>query len=79
MCVCERERERERESIYYTFIYSDGNSKLTFQVKVIIGEQRDAMGSLLSIDNNDGVVKLDRDSISMLQLSHLCRMPADSD
>ena len=50
-----------------------------FQVKVIIGEERESIGSLLSIDSNDGVVKLDRGTISMLQLSHLCRMPTDSD
>ena len=49
------------------------------QVKVIVGEERECTGTLLSIDGNDGVVKLDRGKIQMLQLSYLCRMPHDTD
>ena len=45
-----------------------------FQVKVIIGDEREAVGQLLSIDGNEGVVKLDRGSINMYQLTHLCKL-----
>ena len=45
-----------------------------FQVKVILGEDRECVGQLLSIDNQEGVVKLDK-GISLLQLTSLCRMP----
>lgn len=31
------------------------------RVKVIIGEEREAVGTLLSIDNQEGVVKLNTD------------------
>ena len=47
------------------------------RVKVIVGEEREATGTLLSIDGNEGVVKLDRGNINMFQLSHVCKMPAD--
>ena len=46
---------------------------------MIVGEERECTGTLLSIDGNDGVVKLDRGKIQMLQLSYLCRMPHDTD
>ena len=46
-----------------------------FQVKVIMGEERESTGQLLSIDGSEGVVKFDRGNISMLQLTHLCRLP----
>lgn len=49
------------------------------RVKVIVGEERECTGSLLSIDGNEGVVKLDRGKIQMLQLTYLCRMPHDTD
>lgn len=44
------------------------------QVKVIIGENREAVGQLLSIDNQEGVVKLNQDQVQMLQLRFLCKM-----
>lgn len=44
------------------------------QVKVIIGEYREAVGQLLSIDNQEGVVKLHQDQVQMLQLRYLCKM-----
>ncbi|XP_046400146.1 transcription elongation factor SPT5 isoform X2 [Ischnura elegans] len=44
------------------------------QVKVIMGEDREAVGQLLSIDNQEGVVKLAQDEVKMLQLRFLCRM-----
>ncbi|KAF4528479.1 hypothetical protein B566_EDAN013026 [Ephemera danica] len=47
------------------------------QVKVILGEDREAVGTLLSIDNNEGVVKLSPDEVKMLQLRYLCRMRVD--
>jgi transcription elongation factor SPT5 len=44
------------------------------QVKVIMGEDREAVGLLLSIDNQEGVVKLTTNEVKMLQLRFLCRM-----
>ena len=44
------------------------------QVKVILGEDREAVGHLLSIDNQEGVVKLTSGEVKMLQLRYLCRM-----
>lgn len=44
------------------------------QVKVILGEEREAVGTLLSIDTHEGVVKLESDDVKMLQLRFLCRM-----
>ena len=49
------------------------------QVKVILGEDRECTGQLLSIDDEEGVVKLDRGNISMIMLSHLCKMPTDAE
>ena len=49
------------------------------QVKVILGEDRECTGQLLSIDDEEGVVKLDRGNISMIMLSHLCKMPTDTE
>lgn len=43
-------------------------------VKVIMGENREAVGQLLSIDNQDGVVRFKKDELTMLQLRHLCKM-----
>jgi len=45
------------------------------KVKVIFGEDREATGELLSIDNNEGVVKMDgRDAdIRLLHLRYLCK------
>ncbi|XP_013782146.1 transcription elongation factor SPT5-like [Limulus polyphemus] len=47
------------------------------RVKVIMGEDREATGELLTIDNNEGVVKADHGGIKMLQLRFLCKMKAD--
>ncbi|KAA0192293.1 hypothetical protein HAZT_HAZT006833 [Hyalella azteca] len=44
------------------------------RVKVIFGEDREQMGSLLSIDNNEGVVNMDHSDLKMLQLRYLCKM-----
>nr|XP_018906606.1 PREDICTED: transcription elongation factor SPT5-like [Bemisia tabaci] len=43
------------------------------EVKVIAGEDRENTGQLISVDNKEGVVKLDYGEIKMLQLLHLCR------
>lgn len=44
------------------------------QVKIIAGEFREAVGHLLSIDNQDVVVKLNEDQVQMLQLRFVCKM-----
>ncbi|KAK8739948.1 hypothetical protein OTU49_003279, partial [Cherax quadricarinatus] len=44
------------------------------RVKVIFGEEREQTGNLLSIDHNEGVVKLDHADVKMLQLRYLCKM-----
>ncbi|XP_025834254.1 transcription elongation factor SPT5-like [Agrilus planipennis] len=41
--------------------------------KVIIGEEREATGELLSIDLHEGVVKIKTD-IKLMPLSSLCKM-----
>ncbi|XP_046743130.1 transcription elongation factor SPT5 [Diprion similis] len=46
------------------------------QVKVVVGEDREAVGILLSIDNQEGVVKLSTDAVKMLHLRFLCKMKA---
>lgn len=45
-------------------------------VKVIVGEDREAVGVLLSIDNQEGVVKINNEEVKMLQLRFLCKMKA---
>lgn len=42
-------------------------------VKVIMGEDREAIGQLLSIDNIEGVVKLSNGDVKLLALKLLCR------
>lgn len=44
------------------------------QVKVIVGENRDTVGNLISIDGVDGVLKTEQGEFSMFQLRHLCKM-----
>lgn len=44
------------------------------RVKVIIGDHREAVGTLLSIDNQEGVVKLNSEEIKMFTLRFLCKM-----
>lgn len=46
---------------------------LPFKLQVIIGEDREAIGELLSIDQHEGVVKIKTD-IKMLPLQNLCKM-----
>lgn len=49
------------------------------KVKVILGdEDKDQTGQLLSIDSQEGVVKLDHSGdVKMLQLKYLCKMKSD--
>lgn len=42
--------------------------------KVIIGEERELTGELLSIDSIEGVVKIQDDDITLLPLKYLCKM-----
>lgn len=44
------------------------------RVKIILGEDRESTGQLLSIDNLEGVVKLDGGDVRMYQLRFLCKM-----
>lgn len=44
------------------------------RVKVIFGDDREAVGTLLSIDNQEGVVQLTNGQVKMLQLRYLCRI-----
>jgi len=46
------------------------------QTKVIMGEEREATGTLLSIDGGEGVIKLDGGEIKMLSIRYLCKMPS---
>lgn len=41
-------------------------------VKVILGDDKERVGVLLSIDNQEGVVKIG-DEVKMLQLRYLCK------
>jgi len=43
-------------------------------VKVILGDNRDTSGTLISIDGVEGVLKTDQGDIAMLQLRTLCKM-----
>lgn len=42
--------------------------------QVIAGEDREAVGQLISIENQEGVVKFGTDDIKIMQLRHLCKM-----
>lgn len=44
------------------------------RVKIILGEERESTGQLLSIDHQEGVVKLDSGDVRMFQLRFLCKM-----
>lgn len=44
---------------------------------MIVGEDRDLTGQLLSIDGVEGVVKLDRGNLNMFQMTCLCKVPRD--
>lgn len=47
------------------------------RVKVVAGEDREATGTLISIENQEGVVKFGADDIKIMQLRHLCKMPSN--
>lgn len=47
------------------------------RVKVIAGEDREAVGQLISIENQEGVVKFGSDDIKIMQLRHLCKMASN--
>jgi transcription elongation factor SPT5 len=45
------------------------------KVKFLVGEDREATGMLLSIDSQEGVVKMDNsEEIKMIPLNYLCKM-----
>ncbi|KAL4704654.1 hypothetical protein ACJJTC_013438 [Scirpophaga incertulas] len=46
------------------------------RVKVVAGEDREQVGQLISIENQEGVVKFGTDDIKIMQLRHLCKMSA---
>ncbi|XP_063989412.1 transcription elongation factor SPT5-like [Diachasmimorpha longicaudata] len=48
------------------------------RVKVVLGESREAVGTLLSIDTQEGVVKLASGEVAMLQLRYLCKMKSSA-
>lgn len=43
------------------------------RAKVILGEERELMGTLLSIDGTEGVIKTDAGHIRMLPINYLCK------
>lgn len=50
-------------------------------MKVIWGDEREATGTLLSIDNKEGVVRMDDgmdgENIKLLPLKYLCKLKED--
>ena len=44
------------------------------KVKVIFGEDREQVGQLLSIDNQEGVVNMEHSDVKMLNLRYLCKL-----
>ncbi|XP_071104525.1 transcription elongation factor SPT5-like [Haliotis cracherodii] len=46
------------------------------KAKVILGDERELTGTLLSIDGIEGVIKTDGGEIKMLPIKYLCKMPA---
>lgn len=66
------------EVIWNILFYKNGIWLLLILIlissQVIFGEEREQTGSLLSIDHNEGVVKLDHADVKMLQLRYLCKM-----
>lgn len=55
----------------------DDIAMYVMQVKVVVGEDRELSGHLLSIDGYEGVVKLDRGNINMFEMRYLCKMPKE--
>ena len=43
------------------------------KAKVILGEERELAGTLLSIDGTEGVMKTDAGTIRMLPINYLCK------
>ncbi|KAK7098266.1 transcription elongation factor SPT5-like [Littorina saxatilis] len=44
------------------------------KVKVILGDERETVGSIISIDGSEGVFKTEDGNIRMLPIKHLCKM-----
>lgn len=54
---------------------ANGLPRFLFQVKVIMGEDREATGILLSIDGDDGIVRMELDDqLKILNLRFLGRL-----
>lgn len=47
------------------------------KAKVIIGDERELVGQVISIDGNEGVFKIDEKTIRMLPIRYLCKMDKD--
>jgi transcription elongation factor SPT5 len=47
-------------------------------VKVIRGDDREAVGELITIEDVEGVVKFGPNKIMLLQLNHLCKCTRDA-
>ena len=43
------------------------------KIKIILGEERESIGTLLSIDNQEGVVKLETQEVRLFLLRYLCK------
>lgn len=42
--------------------------------KIILGEDREAVGKLLSVDNQEGVLKFENGEIKLIQMRYMCRL-----
>ena len=61
--------------IFATKFYKSNENKC---IIFFPGDDRDSTGSLLSIDSQEGVVKLDQNGdVKMLQLKYLCKLKDD--
>lgn len=65
-----------RSHFYFFLLYIElvENFIIFFQIKVIVGDDRETTGHLLSIDGLEGVVKTDSNDIKLYHLSHLCKL-----
>ena len=43
-------------------------------IQIILGEDREQTGRLLSIDQNDGVVQMDGAAVKIIPYPYLCKM-----
>ena len=41
---------------------------------MILGDERETVGSIISIDGNEGVFKTEDGNIRMLPIKHLCKL-----